>query len=65
MNEWMNLNKFVTQDKTVFTKGPFPIDGINYDYKFIDPKNDEVDYAITEQLTYWINSNNPVVGVID
>ena len=63
--DWLDFSEFMTKDNTIFTKGPFIIEGKTYDYKILDPSDGLEDYASVQQLLYWINDGNPVIGIID
>lgn len=47
-----NVKVFRDELGTKYIKGPFEVDGIVYDYKFIDPKGYE-DYCMKEQIMNW------------
>ena len=55
-NNWFNTNiiKFKDQDGTIFTKGPFKVNGINYDYMLQESESDDdVDYCTASQMLFW------------
>jgi hypothetical protein len=54
MEIWKQYKKFMSEDGTIFEKGPFVIESGIYDYKFLDPDTNETDYAIEQQLEYWL-----------
>lgn len=47
----LNLEYFIDQYGTKFVKGPFIINGIEYDYKLIDEQGE--DYCTCEQIEEW------------
>lgn len=51
--------KFVDETRTVFTKGPFMIDGKSYDYRLRD--KDGEDYCTTEQIESWCVSITRII----
>jgi hypothetical protein len=52
MNKKMeNIKKFIDDNNTVFTKGPFEVDGKTYDYKLQD--SDGTDYCTLDQIKEW------------
>ena len=55
---WYNndIIRFEDEQGSIFTKGPFKIDGTNYDYKLqVDGNDDEsnIDYCTTSQMLFW------------
>lgn len=55
----MYPKKFVDENHTLFTKGPFEFNGIKYDYRLKD--KDGEDYCTQQQMKWWSISVTKII----